>query len=162
MLSDVRSAWWRYRQRPIEEGSRSIFYFTWHITRACANWCAQREERSVRHLQNLPSVQRPIWETARIMSLSQLRKKAIQLGATNLHPSTRKNKKWVVLFRGKWIHFGARGMSDYTLHKDPKRRARYRLRHSKIRLKNGKLAYRTKTSPSFWSYNLLWWCSRNT
>jgi hypothetical protein len=31
--------------------------------------------------------------------------------------------------RKKTVHFGARGMSDYTLHKDPERKARYMARH---------------------------------
>jgi len=29
----------------------------------------------------------------------------------------------------KTIHFGAKGMSDYTINKDPKRKARYLARH---------------------------------
>jgi hypothetical protein len=31
----------------------------------------------------------------------------------------------------KTVHFGARGMSDYTLHKDKARRDRYDARHSR-------------------------------
>ena len=35
---------------------------------------------------------------------------------------TKTNKK-------KTIHFGAKGMSDFTIHKDPKRKERYLKRH---------------------------------
>ncbi len=87
---------------------------------------------------------------------ASLRKKALRLGASEFGPSRAKGKKWMVKYKGKTISFGARGMSDYTIHKDPERRRRYRARHGAIRLKDGRLAYKVKTSPSFWSYNLLW------
>ena len=32
--------------------------------------------------------------------------------------------------RSRTVHFGAAGMSDYTLHRDPKRKQRYMARHS--------------------------------
>ena len=73
--------------------------------------------------------------------------KALRLGATELRPSTRKGKKWVVLYQGKYIHFGATGYEDFTQHKDPARRANYRRRHGAIRLKDGRLAYTVPTSP---------------
>lgn len=48
-------------------------------------------------------------------------------------PSTRPEKKLMAIFtRGKehkTVHFGARGMSDYTIHKDKARRDRYDARH---------------------------------
>ena len=87
------------------------------------------------------------------MSLEQ---KARRLGATELWPSTRKNKTWMVLYEGKHIHFGATGYEDFTEHKDPVRRANYRRRHGAIKLKDGRLAYTVPTSPSYWSYHLLW------
>ena len=85
-----------------------------------------------------------------------LERKAKQLGATELRPSQRAAKKWVVLYEGSWIHFGATGYEDYTQHKDPARRANYRRRHGAIRLKDGRLAHTVKSSPAFWSWNLLW------
>ena len=39
--------------------------------------------------------------------------------------STRPDKKMMAIFENRWtariktIHFGAKGMSDYTIHKDP-------------------------------------------
>ena len=47
-----------------------------------------------------------------------------------LKNSTWKNKKYMLIEpAGKAIHFGAKGMSDYTINKDPKRRENYILRH---------------------------------
>ena len=50
------------------------------------------------------------------------------------------------------VAFGAYGMSDYTLHKDPERRLRYIKRH-KRREKWGKSG---RLSAGFYSYHLLW------
>ena len=82
--------------------------------------------------------------------------KAIKLGATEVRASCRAGKKWAVLYRGRWIHFGAKGMSDYTIHRDPVRRASYRRRHAGILLKDGRRAYTVKESPAYWSWHLLW------
>ena len=54
----------------------------------------------------------------------------------HLYKSNRKDKKYMVKFvneNGKinTIHFGAFGMSDYTINKDEKRKERYIKRHSK-------------------------------
>lgn len=50
-------------------------------------------------------------------------------------PSDRAGKKFKAYFSDdkthKTIHFGAEGMSDYTLNKDPARRLRYLDRHRK-------------------------------
>jgi hypothetical protein len=88
--------------------------------------------------------------------MESLKQQAIKLGATDLKVSTRKGKKYMVKYDNKWIHFGASGYQDYTTHKDEKRRANYRARHSKIKLKDGRLAYKVKTQASYWSYNLTW------
>ena len=46
--------------------------------------------------------------------------------------STKKGKKLMATFDDKkTIHFGAEGMSDFTIHKDPKRKERYLKRHEK-------------------------------
>ena len=53
----------------------------------------------------------------------------------NVKPSDRKDKKLVATFTTKSgdkpVHFGAKGYSDYTKHKDPERRKRYLDRHRK-------------------------------
>ncbi len=48
-------------------------------------------------------------------------------------------KKWAVLYRGRWMHFGAKGYEDYTQHHDPLRRVSYRKRHAGIFLKDGRV-----------------------
>ena len=50
--------------------------------------------------------------------------------------STNSKKKYMAVFSEngkvkKTTHFGAAGMSDYTKHKDPERKARYMKRHKK-------------------------------
>tara|TARA_B100001287_G_scaffold270552_1_gene269475 strand:- start:1031 stop:1321 length:291 start_codon:yes stop_codon:yes gene_type:complete len=51
--------------------------------------------------------------------------------------STNPKKKYMAIFtddkgkRVKTTHFGAAGMSDYTKHKDKKRKTRYLTRHKK-------------------------------
>ena len=64
--------------------------------------------------------------------------------------STRKDKKLMAEFdTGKIIHFGARGMDDYTLTKDKDQRERYRSRHA-----SGKTA-KPDTADAL-AYYLLW------
>ena len=49
----------------------------------------------------------------------------------SISESPRKEKKFVAIFINKktgvqkTTHFGAKGMSDFTIHKDPKRKQRY-------------------------------------
>jgi len=69
--------------------------------------------------------------------------------------SNKKDKKLKAVFTyddGKTIttHFGAKGMSDYTIHKDKERRARYRKRHKKD-LNTGDY-----TRAGYLSYYILW------
>ena len=85
-----------------------------------------------------------------------VRERAIKLGATDLVPSWHKGKKFAVLYKDKYIHFGSQAYEDYTTHHDPARRASYRDRHKTIKLKDGRLAYKVKTQPAFWAMELLW------
>lgn len=78
------------------------------------------------------------------------------LGASDLKRSTRKNKKWVVTYRGKEIHFGDTRYDDFTVHKEPERRERYLKRAKGIRDKEGRLTHKDKNSANFWAINLLW------
>lgn len=58
---------------------------------------------------------------------------------TKLQPSTRKNKKMMMLYYKskkddkpyKVVHFGAKGYEDFTLHKDEKKKQNYYKRHNK-------------------------------
>lgn len=72
-----------------------------------------------------------------------------------IKPSTREDKKLMAIFtykNGKEIitHFGAKGMSDYTIHKDKDRRQNYRDRHKKD------LVTKDPKRPGFLSYYILW------
>jgi hypothetical protein len=69
-----------------------------------------------------------------------------------LKKSTKPGKKWMVTVEGKTIHFGAEGMSDYTIHKDRERMLRYTARH-KARENWTKSGIKTA---GFWSKWLLW------
>ena len=54
-----------------------------------------------------------------------------------IKPSTQKDKKLMAIFydddgkKKKTTHFGAKGMSDFTIHKDKERKERYLDRHRK-------------------------------
>tara|TARA_R110000772_G_scaffold222362_2_gene332846 strand:- start:361 stop:636 length:276 start_codon:yes stop_codon:yes gene_type:complete len=91
--------------------------------------------------------------------MDKLKKRAMKLDSDiiDLKRSTRKGKKWMVIRKdGTKTHFGSYGMSDYTIHKDPTRRDRYRKRHSKILLKDRRPAYTVKGTPAFYSWHILW------
>ena len=88
------------------------------------------------------------------------------------HKSLVKNKKYAVYSpKGKLINFGnirpdgtpssqykdnALGLYSAYDHNDKKVRDAYRARHSKITTKEGKLAYKDKEQPAYYSYNFLW------
>lgn len=69
-------------------------------------------------------------------------------------PSDNPKKKRQVCVKDKKgnvvnVHYGAKGYSDYTIHKDKKRRARFRARHKCSEKKD-------KTKAGFWACNELW------
>lgn len=74
-----------------------------------------------------------------------------------LEPSDKKTKKWMVSYinpksgRVKTIQFGAKGMSDFTIHKDKKRKERYIKRHSGM----GE-DWNDPSTAGFWSRWILW------
>jgi len=81
--------------------------------------------------------------------------------------SSRANKKYMVEYKGKKIHFGDKRykhffdkvplkLYSHLDHKDPKRRANYRNRHKAIKLKDGSYAYKNKEQPAYYAYNYLW------
>ena len=90
--------------------------------------------------------------------LIALRCKAINMfGAKDLQISTKRNKKYVVTLKnGDRVHFGHPDYEDFIIHRDHKRRLRYRKRASKIRDKQGNLTCKDRNSPSYWFYHLLW------
>jgi hypothetical protein len=89
-------------------------------------------------------------------SYEAMKKQALQLGATDLLPSWRENKKIAVLYNGRWVHAGDSRYEDFTTHRDEKRRQAYLKRHSSILLADGRPAHTVMESPAFWSWHLLW------
>lgn len=85
-------------------------------------------------------------------SVSRSRSRSGSDNVVYLSRSTKPDKKYMVQVGNKTIHFGARGMSDYTLHKDAERRKRYVARH-KARENWSKSGMK---SAGFWSLWILW------
>ena len=69
-----------------------------------------------------------------------------------LKRSDKPDKKYMVKVDNKTIHFGSKGMSDFTKNKDPERKNRYIARHKKREnwTKSG------IKSAGFWSKHILW------
>ena len=68
-----------------------------------------------------------------------------------IKPSSRKDKKFEALIDGKkTIHFGAKGYSDFTQHKNEARKKLYENRHRKNEQWDNPL------TAGFWSKNILW------
>jgi hypothetical protein len=71
-----------------------------------------------------------------------------------LKRSTNPKKKYMVVMtsndRKKTIHFGAKGYSDYTKHKDPERKKRYDTRHK------ANEDWKDPFSAGFWAKWILW------
>ncbi len=63
-----------------------------------------------------------------------------------------KHKYYIITASGKTVYFGAIGYEDYTIHKDPIRKARYIARHKNKEnwTKSG------INTAGFWSRWLLW------
>ena len=76
-----------------------------------------------------------------------------------LQISKAKNKRFVLIKDGKRVNFGLypfSGAGTYLDHADDKLKSAWIARHSKIKLKDGRLAYKVKDSPEYLSYNILW------
>jgi hypothetical protein len=85
-----------------------------------------------------------------------MEQKARRLGASEFGLSDRKDKRFYVVYGNKIIHFGLKHGHTFIDHHDKIKRDNWRKRHSKIKNKRGEYVYLLKSSPSFWSYNLLW------
>ena len=88
--------------------------------------------------------------------MDTLRAKALSLGATEFGQSNVKGKRFYVIYNGKRINFGSASGKTFIDHHDKKIRDAWRARHMAIQNKQGQLVYKLKTSPSFWSYRILW------
>jgi hypothetical protein len=82
------------------------------------------------------------------------RKKSNKLKLVKITKSPKKDKKLMAIFTkdGKEIvrHFGAKGYSDYTQHKDPERMKRYSNRHK------SRENWKDPTTPGALSKYVLW------
>ena len=88
--------------------------------------------------------------------VDKLKDKALKIeGVTDFGFSTVKNKRFYVIYNDKIINFGSKNGETFIDHGDEKKRKAWRARHGKIYNKNG-LAYEDKTSPEYYSWNLLW------
>ena len=71
-----------------------------------------------------------------------------------------KEKKWDAVFErnGREVvtPFGQKGYSDFTKHKNRKRRADYLNRSGGIRNKSGELTKNDKFSANYWARRILW------
>ena len=68
-----------------------------------------------------------------------------------LKKSKTKDKKYDAIIDGnKTIHFGAKGYSDFTIHKDEERKGRYITRHKKNENWNDPM------TAGFYAKNILW------
>ena len=69
-----------------------------------------------------------------------------------ISPSSKPDKKFEARIDGKKsIHFGAKNMSDFTIHKDPERKKRYLKRHESM----GE-DWSNPLTAGFYATNLLW------
>lgn len=71
-----------------------------------------------------------------------------------LTESPKRDKKFRVVFvnTGRFVDFGGKGYSDYTIHKDAERMERYLVRHRRRETWSKEGMY----TPGFWSRWLLW------
>lgn len=80
--------------------------------------------------------------------------------------STRKNKKYMIFYNNKWIHFGdiryehykdrtPLKLYSYLDHNDKQRRKNYLQRSMGIKSK-GNLTYNDPNSPNYYSIKYLW------
>ena len=88
--------------------------------------------------------------------MDQLRTKALSLGATEFGKSSVKGKRFYVIYSGRRINFGSNTNNTYIDHGDDKLREAWRARHSKIKLKDGRFAYRVPTQADYWAWRILW------
>ena len=89
------------------------------------------------------------------IKMNRLKRMAMSLGASSLIPSSRKNKRLMVVYRGHKIHFGSKTGRTFIDHNNPYIRRAWYARHSKI-VSNGEYVINNPLSPSYWSARILW------
>lgn len=81
--------------------------------------------------------------------INEVNRRAYNLGLNQVHPSSRKDKKYMVFDNNKMVHFGQIGYEDATKHHDERRIKKFKSR-------NRRWKTAPRYSPSFLSYYLLW------
>ena len=85
----------------------------------------------------------------------KLQKKAKKLGANCLQYSKRKNRKYMVEYNDKKIHFGSAQTEDYLTHHHQVRREKYLFLAKRFTDKDGRPTHELPFYPNYWSVNLL-------
>ena len=88
--------------------------------------------------------------------MNELKEQALLHGARDFGVSERNNKRFYVIYNDKKINFGSKDGHTYYDEKNEIKRDNWYKRHSNIKNKYGENVIYMKTSPSFWSANLLW------
>jgi hypothetical protein len=88
-------------------------------------------------------------ELSKYSDIDEVNRRAYNLGLNQIHPSSRKDKKYMVFDGNKMQHFGQMFYEDATHHKNIKRINNFKNR-------NKKWATAPRYSPAFLSYYLLW------
>ena len=73
-----------------------------------------------------------------------------------IYRSWLKNKKLVVLYNGKIIHFGDKRYTNYGIHTNKERLKNYLKRSANIRDSKGNLTKNNPYSANYWSRKILW------
>ena len=150
-----------YRSRRRSRSRRSLSRSSRRLRsprRSRSRRASQRRSRSPKRSRSRRASRRASRSASRSISrsVSRSRSRSASRSASDnvvyLSRSTKSDKKYMVQVGNKTIHFGARGMSDYTLHKDAERRKRYVARH-KARENWSKSGMK---SAGFWSLWILW------
>jgi len=81
--------------------------------------------------------------------INEVNRRAYNLGLNQVHPSSRKDKKYMVFDGNKMQHFGSSKYQDATHHHDERRIKNFRSR-------NRKWKDAQRYSPAWLSYYLLW------
>jgi hypothetical protein len=79
----------------------------------------------------------------------EVKQKAMQLHLNEVHPSSRKDKKYMVFDGHKMVHFGAIDYDDFTKDHDERKRARFKVHNQRWRDAQ-------RYSAAWLSYHLLW------
>ena len=90
------------------------------------------------------------------MGFKTLYLKALSLGATEFGISKLKSKRFYVIYDGKIINFGSKTGKTFIDHGDEIKKNAWIARHGKVLNKHGIRVMGLKTSPSWWSAQLLW------